>query len=255
MSLPVAGSLTVNGSATTINQEVTNISQLMFTAAASSTSFSYKIVDSADLLSDATYTATFTVTDPTATAITVSFKRPADWGTTPVYLWAWNNGGNLFASWPGVPMTEGSNGWFSYTFDKSVTSVNVIFSKNGSPQSVDITGVTQTTCYEYDGTSGTKFTVKTSACESTAVKNIASVQQISIYPQPVKSHFMVTLPNTGNAGDYKLSLYDMSGKAVKTESFTGQTAVIGCEDLGRGVYMVRIMCHDGREVYGGKVVK
>jgi hypothetical protein len=152
-------------------------------------------------------------------------------------------------------MTEGSNSWFSYTFDKSVTSVNVIFSKNGNPQSVDITGVTQTSCYEYDGASGSKFTVKTSACESTAVKNIASMQQISIYPQPVKSHITVTLPNTGNAGDYRLSMYNMSGKAVKTELFTGQTAVIRCENLGRGVYMVRIMSCDGREVYGGKVVK
>ena len=152
-------------------------------------------------------------------------------------------------------MTEGSNGWFSYTFDKSVASVNVIFSKNANPQSVDITGVTQTTCYEYDVPNGNKFSVKTSACETTAVKNIASMQQISIYPQPVKSHFAVTLPNTGSAGDYRLSMYDMSGKAVKTELFTGQTAVIRCENLGRGVYVVRIMSCDGREVYGGKVVK
>ena len=255
MSLPAAGSLTLNGSNVTVNQVVTAISELTYTAATGSSSFTYKIADSADLLSDATYTASFTVTDPTVTAITVSFKRPADWGTTPVYLWAWNNGGNLFASWPGVPMTEGSNGWFSYTFDKSVASVNVIFSKNANPQSVDITGVTQTTCYEYDVPNGNKFSVKTSACETTAVKNIASVQQISIYPQPVKSHFAVTLPNTGNAGDYRLSMYDMSGKAVKTELFTGQTAVIRCENLGRGVYVVRIMSCDGREVYGGKVVK
>ena len=169
-------------------------------------------------------------------------------------LWAWTATGNLFATWPGVVMTEGSNGWFSYTFDKSVTSVNVIFSKNGSPQSEDITGVTQATCYEYDGVSGSKFTVKTSACETTAVKNIP-VQQISIFPQPVKSHFVISLPNTGNQSGYTLSLFDMSGKAVKTNTFTGQTAVIGCENIRRGVYVIRIMSRDDREVYGGKLVK
>ena len=254
ISLPAAGSLTANGSAATVNQVVTNISQLVFTAIATSASFSYKIVDSADLLSDATYTASFTVSDPTATAINLSFTRPTDWGTTPVHLWAWTATGNLFATWPGVVMTEGSNGWFSYTFDKSVTSVNVIFSKNGSPQSEDITGVTQATCYEYDGVSGSKFTVKTSACVTTAIKNIP-VQQISIFPQPVKSHFVVSLPNTGNQSGYTLSLFDMSGKAVKKDTFTGQTAVIGCENIRRGVYVIRIMSRDGREVYGGKLVK
>ncbi|HNX89765.1 MAG TPA: starch-binding protein [Paludibacteraceae bacterium] len=254
VSLPGAGYLTSGGTAATVNQVVSNVGELVYTAAGTNASFSYRIVDSADLLSDAVYVASFTVTDPTSTAIRVSFKRPADWGNTPVYLWAWTVSGNLFASWPGVTMTESSSGCFSYTFDKLVNNVNVIFSKNGTPQSVDITGITQSTCFEYDAASGNKFTVKNTACETTSVSHIV-VQEVSVYPQPAKSRFYITLPNTGNCKTYYLNLIDLSGRIVKTDHFIGQTTAVDCSSVKAGVYFVKIISGDGKEIYTSKLIK
>jgi len=160
VTLPSSGNLTYNGTAVSAGQLITDVTKLTYTAETSNASFTFKMVDSGDLESDAAYTSSFTVTNPNVQAITVSFKRPDDWGTSDVYIWAWTTSGNLFSSWPGMKMTNTNANWFSYTFDPAVKSVNVIFSKNGSPQTVDITGITTTTCYEQDATNGSKLTVK-----------------------------------------------------------------------------------------------
>lgn len=254
LSLPTSGTLTLSGANVTANQVITNVSQLMYTAALSTSSFTFKIVDSADLESDAIYTASFTVSDPTQQAITVSFKKPTDWGTSPVSIWAWTATGNLFPSWPGVAMTEQADGWYSYTFDKSITSVNVIFSKNGTPQSVDIPGITKSTCYEIDNPTG-KFTVKEVACGGTGLWNKTVVQTVSIYPQPVRTEFFVNLPNTGYSGNYELNIVDLNGKLVKQVSFIGQMVQINCEDLTKGVYIIKISNDKKNEIYTSKLVK
>lgn len=59
------------------------------------------------------------------------------------YLWAWStSGGNAFKSWPGVPMVDDGDGWFSINAAlPEGEAYNVIISNNGSPQSADYTGV------------------------------------------------------------------------------------------------------------------
>ncbi len=88
---------------------------------------------------------------PEPEAITIRFKKPADWNA--VYLYAWLNLGNqLLGVWPGRQLTEYAQGWYSYTFDKSITHVNFIFnSGSGGVQSSDLS-TTQSVCYEWDGT-------------------------------------------------------------------------------------------------------
>ena len=254
LSLPAAGALTVHGLNAAVNQLITDVSLLKFTAAVSSASFTFKIVDNANLESDAVYTATFTVYDPTQQAITVSFKKPADWGTIPVYMWAWTDSGNLFPAWPGIAITDTGNGWYSYTFEKSITSINVIFSKNGSPQSANIMGVTQSTCFETDNPTG-NFTVKEVSCSTTGLWNKPVAQSIAIYPQPVKSEFYLNLPNTGYCEEYELHIVDLNGKTVKQACFTGQMAQINCENLVGGVYVVRIVNDRKNEIYTSRLVK
>ncbi|VBB47290.1 hypothetical protein TRIP_D420141 [uncultured Paludibacter sp.] len=253
ISLPANGTLTVNGTAASVNQLVTDVTKMVYTISASSSSFTYKIVDSADLISDANYVATFNLNS--ANAITVKFKKPTDWGTSGVNLWAWTSTGNLFASWPGIAMTEGNDNWYSYTFDASVTNVNVIFSKNGSPQSVDVTGITASTCYEYDAVSGNKFTVKTTICSGTGLFDKQVIKQITIFPQPAKTQFVVNLPNSGDFGVYTLSILDISGKTVQTNYFEGETAEIPCMNLKSGVYVVRIINENKTSIYTSKLVK
>jgi len=59
------------------------------------------------------------------------------------------------SQWPGIPMTSIGNNQYTYTFDESVSKVNIIFNKgdNSGYQTVDIENVTSSTCYKFDGTS------------------------------------------------------------------------------------------------------
>ena len=73
------------------------------------------------------------VAPPEVKQITVYAKVPANW-TTP-YVYAWNGSGNN-ASWPGVAMTKGENGWWYAKVP--ATAENVIISNNGKTQTVDL---------------------------------------------------------------------------------------------------------------------
>ena len=190
--------------------------------------------------------------EPEPGGIMVSFKRPVDWGTTPVYLWAWSSSGNLFPSWPGIAMEDKGNNWFSYTLPESLTSVNIIFSRNGNPQSVDITAVTQTTCYEYDAPSGNKFTVKTVSCPATSVPQMPVLSAV-VYPQPATTHFVVDLPNIDLSRPYQMTITDLSGRTVRRETVTQHSNIFEREGLPAGIYMVRVVGENG-EVFGSKLV-
>ncbi|MDD3194180.1 MAG: starch-binding protein [Paludibacter sp.] len=191
--------------------------------------------------------------DPDGDPITVSFLRPADWSGTGVKLWAWSAGGNLFDTWPGVDMTDNGNGWFSYTFDQPVRSVNVIFSNNGSPQSVDINGVTNTSCYEYDALSGNKFTVKEVSCIQTSTHQPATLQ-LSVYPQPASDRFVVTLPNVDVSKGFELIIRDLSGKIAGRVPVTQPTTVVDCETMLPGVYFLQAISVDMEPVFSSRLL-
>ena len=89
----------------------------------------------------------------------------ADWSV--VRLWAWTSEGNLFDAWPGIVVSPDADGWYSYTFDESVESVNIIWT-DGTNQTVNIEGVTASTCYALNSTSGNTITASVVDCGSTA---------------------------------------------------------------------------------------
>lgn len=253
VSLPSTGTLKSGSSSVAVDQLITDVTQLTFTAASSTASFTYKIVDSADLISDATYTATFTV-GTTPTGITVRFKKPTDWGTAGVSIWAWTGTStNLFSTWPGVAMTDNGNNVYSYTFDASVTSVNVIFSKAGSPQTVDITGITQSTCYESDGLSGVKVNVKVATSCTSGLLTPETVLKALVYPQPASDRFVVELPNIADQGNFILSILDLSGREIRRETFSGNRAIIERENLKSGLYILHIIGENSGEQFSSKL--
>ncbi len=253
-SLPATGALKVGVNTASVDQLVTDVAQLSYTAASTSASFTYKIVDSADLLSDAAYTASFTVgTITPPTGITVSFKKPTDWGTTGVSIWAWTGTNtNLFASWPGSLMADSGNGWCSYTFAESVTNVNVIFSKNGSPQTVDITGITTSTCYEQSGLSGTKLTVKTVDC-TTPIHTPQDLLKAIVYPQPATNRFKVELPNIGSENNFTLTIVDLNGKEIRKSTFKGTEIILERENLKAGLYIIHILGEKEGQQFSSKL--
>ena len=70
---------------------------------------------------------------PEVKEVVVYAQVPADWSAP--YVYAWNGSANN-ASWPGVAMTKGENGWWYAKVPASVE--NVIISNKGTPQTVDL---------------------------------------------------------------------------------------------------------------------
>ena len=125
---------------------------------------------------DADYTAQFIATEkgtnppPVSNAITVRLdpQSAPDWTTVNLYAWTGNGETTPCGTWPGTAVSQDNDGWWSYTFDESISEVNIIWNCAGQ-QTVDITGVTTSTCYqlsEADEWTG-QYSVVTTDCSTT----------------------------------------------------------------------------------------
>ncbi|MCQ2336182.1 MAG: starch-binding protein [Paludibacteraceae bacterium] len=100
---------------------------------------------------------------PEVEPITVKLKAStvSDWGAVAIHYW-----GDESSTWPGDKLTA-EDGWYSKSFKPTTTSINIIWNNNnGGKQTVNIEGVTASTCYEISGGSGTSYTVKSVDCTS-----------------------------------------------------------------------------------------
>ena len=98
-------------------------------------------------------------------AITVRLDPNSCSSWSTVRLWAWTDEGDVFDSWPGQIVSKDGDGWYAYTFSSSITSVSIIWT-NGTDQTVDITGVTSSTCYKLNSQTGTTIKVSVVSCGS-----------------------------------------------------------------------------------------
>ena len=98
-------------------------------------------------------------------AITVRLDSCSCSSWKTVRLWAWTDEGNVFDSWPGQIVSKDGDGWYAYTFSPSITSVSIIWT-NGTDQTVDMMGVTSSTCYKLNSQMGTAITVSVVSCSS-----------------------------------------------------------------------------------------
>jgi hypothetical protein len=71
---------------------------------------------------------------------------------------------------------------------------------------------------------------------------------VSIYPNPATT--TLNLSSTG-ISDFDISILDITGKVIKTERMSDQTLVFDVSGLASGMYMLRLVSHDG----ASKVVK
>ena len=98
-------------------------------------------------------------------SITVRLDPQSCSSWSSVYLYAWDNNQQQPAGgWPGTKVSKDNDGWWSYTFDSKLTNVNIIWTNGSSNQTVDITGVTVSTCYKLNATTGNRITVTVVDC-------------------------------------------------------------------------------------------
>lgn len=70
-------------------------------------------------------------------ALTVWFKRPNDWADTlQIHFWDTRPPAAVI-DWPGMPMSKGEEGWFSYQFS-GITTARLLFHDNHGRQTMDL---------------------------------------------------------------------------------------------------------------------
>ncbi|HPG55620.1 MAG TPA: CotH kinase family protein, partial [Candidatus Enterocola sp.] len=148
--------------------------------------------------------------------ITVKAKRPSSW-TNDMYIFYW--GGEISSpSWSDAELMESiGNDWYSYTFDPTITSTNIIFrnindgTNDPVNQSVDINTVSVDVCYELSQSGSSAATYSEVDCS-----NINS----DVDAPEIRAH-----RNTVNENDFSdfASLYVYSNGNLNTTDFTGAT--------------------------------
>jgi hypothetical protein len=84
-------------------------------------------------------------------------------------------------------------------------------------------------------------------------------EKISVYPNPVKSKvFRVSFDNK-EAGEYNVQLVDVAGRIVADKAVSVYTGAQVSEvrlnnNLSRGMYMVKVLNHEHREIYTKKII-
>ena len=97
---------------------------------------------------DADYTAQFTATQKPQPADPITVRLyPNEWQAVYLYAWIGTGSSQPCGAWPGTPVSKDADGWWTYTFDPSIQSVNIIWNNGAGVQTIDITGVIASTCY------------------------------------------------------------------------------------------------------------
>ena len=124
-----------------------------------------------------------------AISIYLEKSSASAWSTVNYYAWV-SDTEQLLGAWPGTQITEtvmAENGkeYYCYTFDPLVKTLNIIFN-DGTNQTVDITGVTESTFYSLNSTSGKSITASTvdtaveTGVEDVMVENNEAVEYFNL---------------------------------------------------------------------------
>ena len=152
-------------------------------------------------------------------AITVRLDPSSCSSWSTVRLWAWTDSGNIFDSWPGQIVSQDGDGWYSYTFDASITSVSIIWN-NGTAQTVNIEGVTSSTCYALKSTSGRSIDVSVVDCSSGSPVDDVDYSHIQI------GDLYYNLSASGNTAEVTYELHDSFSNYKSLSSVTIPSSVI-----------------------------
>lgn len=129
--------------------------------------------------------------------ITISFVNPGKWTEAAFYAWGADG---LPSTWPGELMNQGENGKFTYqlTLPENGTYNFIINNNNNGIKSVDMTGVTESTCYNLGAKVGDNYSLVVSEnCEYTPAPE----------PEPIDPYVAIrgTMTNWSMENDIKMT--------------------------------------------------
>lgn len=180
---------------------------------------------------------------PRTEPIVVKFYKPTAW--TSVYLWAWDDAGtNLYGTtWPGKIITNEGNNWWSYTFDISINSANIIFNNGAATNTIqtdDVINVTESTCYTF--TSNKEVPAISPNCSETAIKYITNEAQLTIYPNPA-THVLYL---NAQSPIEKIEIYSHIGSLLSIFDTHTSNETVNISGLSSGIYMIKATLTNGK---------
>jgi len=181
---------------------------------------------------DANSKYTVTVVPCVAGGITVTFMKPAAWAGVNIYAYYGTPNVEPLGGWPGLALTP-VNGIYTYTFDASITAVNVIFNENGVQTAG--TYLTTSTCLASDG-------VTSIAC--TAGVNDVKETSLAIFPNPIINK----LNFAGSDKIDKVSIHSLTGQLVLSASALSDKSSVDVKSIKSGVYFVSIDYTNGQKL-------
>ena len=178
---------------------------------------------------------------PVQTTMTVYFKPPTNWTTTPkIHYWnAVPAGSATNTTWPGVNMTLDTNGFYKYTI-VGPTSVDIIFNNGSSGtanQTPDLLNKTNGFSYIWGST------LKVQDAKKPSITN-----EIIVYPNPVQESLQVSSASSV----LRYSVISSQGAVVLEGNLKDST--IDMTSLSAGMYFVKLQLENGEEVFH-KIVK
>ncbi|MDO4225281.1 MAG: chitobiase/beta-hexosaminidase C-terminal domain-containing protein, partial [Bergeyella zoohelcum] len=195
-------------------------------------------------LSSGVIERTFTFTTMTTKNIVIKFKPAgSNWALPYIHYWGVQPSGQIpDANWANpVAMTADTNntGWYQYSFPNSA-SVNFLFRNGenngvqGRTQTADITNITENKCYEW--ASSSPF-VKEIDCSTLSVNDVTdNKMNFQVLENPAKGVLKLKYSNANNG---VISIYDISGKLVKSFSLTAssnENEELNISQLKSGIY-------------------
>lgn len=180
----------------------------------------------------------------TSGGMTVKYQKPASWTSANVYAWYGDapNEVKFVGGWPGAPMTSSPDGWYTYTFDASVTATNVIFNSPTEAEQTSIAYIEASSCFPtgaYDAANGL-YTITAGSCTS----GIADIQekQLSFYPNPMGDKLNFHSVNPVN----QFILNTLTGECVMTVTKPSVNMTINVSQVKSGVYFMTTVFEDGQ---------
>ncbi len=178
--------------------------------------------------------------EPRTEPIVVKLYKPDTWNS--VYMWAWDDDGNqLFpttsgATWPGEAINDDGDGWWSYSFDLTVNTVNLVFNEglSSGDQTGDVIGIEDSTCFEYTGSNMEPNAVDCGA--DVAVDNTYVQNSVILYPNPAENQFTVTASENISS----LRVYNIAGQCVYSSANNSTSVNVNVSSWSQGLYLVRV---------------
>ncbi len=185
--------------------------------------------------------------EPRTEPIVVKLYKPDSWSY--VYMWAWDDDGNqLFptsssAVWPGEAINNDGDGWWSYSFDLTVNTVNLVFNEGTSSgdQTGDVLGLDDSACFEYSKSGMEPNTVDCDTVYDSDSDDTDDSYNPATNVDITTSNGWDVIGNNGRIyisgeGDALLRIFNITGQMVVNTTFTSTFEY----SLEMGIYIISI---------------